>query len=113
MVIPRRCRPPPCPRLCPPPRPRPSPPGPRLRNIDLDGGIQAQALDPATHLQPATAEYTKLKQVKHYRDKYLYFGGKTVAGFKYEENAKPSSHVTEPKAHLVKGWDVRNAQSTN
>ena len=52
----------------------------------------------STHSHPAGAGYTKLNELKHYRDKYLFFLGKTVAGFRSEENAKPSSHTTEPKA---------------
>ena len=61
---------------------------------------QVQALDlgsDSTHSHPATAGYTKLKLLKHYRDKDLFFGEKTVAGIKSEQDAKPSSHVKELK----------------
>ena len=59
-----------------------------------------------THSHIAMVGYTKLKLLKHYRDKNLLFGGKTVAGFKSDKMPKLSSHVTDLKAHLVKGWGV-------
>ena len=41
-----------------------------------------------THSHPAIAVYTKLKLLTHYRDKDLFFGGKTVIEFKSEEDAR-------------------------
>ena len=59
---------------------------------------------------PATAGYTKAETTKSTtRQRLVLWWRKLSQGLNLTKMPKPSSHVTELKAHLVKGWGVGKA----
>ena len=64
----------------------------------------------STHSHPATAGYTKAETTQSTTRKILVLWWQKLSqGLNLTKMPKPSSHVTELKAHLVKGWGVGKA----